>query len=312
MELFPKEYVYEHKILSNDQHCNQDYVVITPVRNEAKFIEKVLDSMILQTKRPIEWIIVDDGSTDDTPQIVYRYAKRYSWIKLVNKQDRGFRQRGKGVIQAFYVGYNTLSVTNYHFIVKLDGDLSFNPTYFESLLSEFMKAPKLGIAGGGIYENPDGVSWVLTSVRDIVRGATKMYRRECFETIGGLYSAPGWDGIDEWKARAKGWDVRSFTKLKVYHYRPMGSATGALISRKEEGMGAYYMGYHPLYIIARSLRHFFTRPYIFGGMAMIFTYFVSHLQGKKKIADPDLIRYIRQTQLRKLSGLLKGKPVHKK
>jgi glycosyltransferase involved in cell wall biosynthesis len=312
MEVFPKEYVDEQKVLSNDQFCNQDYVVITPVRNEAKFIEKVLDSMILQTKQPIEWIIVDDGSTDDTPQIVNRYAERYFWIKLVNKQDRGFRQRGKGVIQAFYAGYNTLSAANYHFIVKLDGDLSFNPTYFESLLSEFKTSPKLGIAGGGIYEMSDGVSWVLTSVRDVVRGATKMYRRECFETIGGLYSAPGWDGIDEWKALANGWDVRSFPKLKVYHYRPMGSATGALISRKEEGLGAYYMGYHPLYIIARSLRHIFTRPYLFGGMAMVFTYFVSFLQGREKIANPDLIRYIRKTQLRKLSGLLKGIPVYKK
>ena len=127
MEAFPKEYADKQNVSSNDQFCNQDYVVITPVRNEAKFIKKVLDSMILQTKKPVEWIIVDDGSTDDTPQIVNRYAERYSWIKLVNKQDRGFRQRGKGVIQAFYVGYDTLSTVNYHFIVKLDGDLSFDP-----------------------------------------------------------------------------------------------------------------------------------------------------------------------------------------
>jgi biofilm PGA synthesis N-glycosyltransferase PgaC len=285
------------------------YAVITPVRNEAEFIEKTLRSMVQQIVRPTEWVVVDDGSTDETPDLVARYAAQHSWLRLVRRADRGTRQRGKGVVEAFYDGYETLT-SDYEFIVKLDGDLSFEPTYFESLLREFASNPKLGIAGGGVYERLDGENWVLRAVTDHVRGPTKVYRRTCFEAIGGLVLALGWDGVDEWKARSLGWEVRSFLDLRVLHYRFTGSATGLLESRLEEGYGAHYMGYHPLFLIARGIQRMTNRPYVVGGVAMIVGYFIAPICGKEQLSDPSVIRYVRRTQFRQLLGVLVGKPVH--
>ncbi len=289
---------------------NTNYVVITPVRNEAEYIETTICSMTQQTIKAAEWIIVNDGSTDETAEIVARYAAEHPWIKLVDREDRGARQRGRGVVEAFYAGYETIT-QDYDVIVKLDGDLSFGPSYFESLLREFAVNPKLGIAGGGVYERLDGENWVLDSSRDHVRGPTKVYRRACFEAIGGLVLALGWDGIDEWKALSLGWEIQSFRKLKVYHYRVTGAATGSLRSRIEQGYGAHYMGYNPLFIVMRGIRYMFLRPYLIGGIVMVVGYVVAWLRGQEQMPDPSLIRHVRRTQLKQLAGLLRGKPVHK-
>jgi glycosyltransferase involved in cell wall biosynthesis len=292
------------------QFDHQKYVVITPVRNEAPFIETTIHSMREQTVTPMEWIIVDDGSTDETADIVASYAVEHPWIKLVHRTDRGVRQRGKGVIEAFYAGQRTLTHHDYNFIVKLDGDLSFEPTYFESLLSKFLARPNLGIAGGAVYERADGKNWSLRPAKDHVRGPTKVYRRACFEAIGGLVPALGWDGVDEWKARAAGWEVESFLELKVLHYRLTGQATGWLKARKEQGYGAYYMCYHPLYMIARGIRDMSKKPYVIGGLVMLVSFFIARLQGQERLSQPSVIRYIHRTQLKQLAGLLIGKPIH--
>jgi biofilm PGA synthesis N-glycosyltransferase PgaC len=290
---------------------NMQYVVITPVRDEAEFIEKTIHSMIQQTVRATEWIIVNDGSTDETADIVARYAAEHPWIKLVNRDDRGIRQRGKGVVEAFYAGHETLSCQDYDVIVKLDGDLSFDPDYFESLLHKLASNPKLGIVGGGVYERlPGRDKWVLQASKDHVRGPTKVYRRTCFDAIGGLMPALGWDGVDEWQARAIGWEARTFIELKVLHYRFTGAATGALKSKIEQGYGAHYMGYHPLFMIARGIRHMFNRPYLIGGLAMITAYFAAAWRRREQLPDPAIIDYIRRTQLKLLAGQLRGQSVH--
>ncbi|HSQ17941.1 MAG TPA: glycosyltransferase family A protein [Anaerolineales bacterium] len=285
------------------------YVVISPVKDEAAFIETTICSMIEQTMRPAAWIIVNDGSRDNTEAIVQKYAQEHRWITLVNRQDAGIRKRGKGVVEAFYTGYEMLAEP-YDFIVKLDGDVSFGPNYFEGLLDKFARDPLLGIAGGGLYERPDGKTWVLYTTRDHVRGCTKVYRRGCFEAIGGLVASMGWDGIDEWKALAMGWRVESFLRLPIYHYRFTGAATGYLKSCIEQGGGAYRMGYHPLFMIARGIRRITDRPYVIGGAAMIGAYFVAWLRKQELLADPPVVRYIRQTQMKKLVGLISGKPIH--
>jgi biofilm PGA synthesis N-glycosyltransferase PgaC len=301
----------ESQVSDIERFGNVRYVVITPVRNEAEFIEKTIHSMVQQTVRATEWVIVNDGSTDETAEIVARYTADHPWIRLVNREDRGARQRGKGVVEAFYTGYEALTCQDYDYIVKLDGDLSFQSTYFLSLWREFASNPKLGIAGGGIWEKPDGENWVLHTARDHVRGATKVYRQTCFEAIGGLIPAMGWDGMDEWKALARGWEVQSLLKLKALHYRYTGTATGSVKSRIEEGYAAHHMGYHPLFLIVRGLRHFFDRPYLVGGAAMIIGYFAAWLRGQERLQDPDVIRYMRHIQLRQLAGLLVGKPIHR-
>ena len=285
------------------------YVVITPVRNEAEYITKTLDSMCHQTIKPVEWIVVNDGSTDETADIVTKYANEHPWIRLMNRTNRGVRQRGKGVVETFYTAYDTITC-DYDFIVKLDGDLSFDPDYFEALFREFSVRPKLGIAGGGVRERLDGENWIMQTTSDHVRGPTKVYRRKCFDEIGGLVPALGWDGIDEWQARFAGWEAQSFLNLKVYHYRVTGAATGSVKARVEQGYGAHYMGYHPLFMLARGIGHSLKQPYIIGGLAMIGGFFWASLRGQEQLPDPDIIRYVRQTQLKQLGGMLAGKPVH--
>jgi biofilm PGA synthesis N-glycosyltransferase PgaC len=285
------------------------YAVISPVRDESKYIEKTIESMTHQTTLPVLWVIVNDGSRDGTELIVQRAAQEHPWIKLVNLPDRGARQRGKGVIEAFYAGFYTLT-SNYDFLVKLDGDVSFEPNYFECLLQEFCSDPLLGIAGGGVFESPDGETWKLHTVREHVRGATKMYRRACFEAIGGLPASMGWDGIDEWKALSLGWKVQSFLQLKMYHYRFTGAATGFTRSYYEQGYGAFRMGYHPLYMVARGLGRMIDRPFFIGGMAMIWAYLWAWLSREEKLAEPSVVRYIRRTQLRKLAGAFVGRRIY--
>ncbi len=285
------------------------YIVITPVKNEAKYIELTIESMIHQNIKPLVWIIVNDGSNDETEMIVKKYTDDYDWIKLINRRGDDVRRRGQGVVETFYYGFESID-EKFDYIVKLDGDVSFEPDYFESLIKEFLSDPSLGIAGGGLYEKPDGVNWKLNTTEDHVRGATKMYRRACFEAIGGLKPSMGWDGIDEWTALSQGWKVRSILSLKFMHYRYTGAATGYLKSFYEQGYGAYRMGYHPLFIIARGIRRMTDRPFIIGGLALIWAYLVAWLRQEEFLAERDVIRFIRKTQLQKLMGLIKGQPIH--
>jgi glycosyltransferase involved in cell wall biosynthesis len=283
------------------------YVVISPVRNEAQFIEQTIQAMINQTVKPSEWIIVNDGSTDETGDIVARYAAHYSWIKPINRQDRGYRQRGPGVVDAFYEGFGQITHTDYEVVVKLDGDLSFEPSYFEELLKQFAANPRLGIASGQPYVF-DGKEWVTEKpLIPCTHGPTKLYRRECFEAIGGIQRSLGWDSIDDWKARMLGWQTASFEYLRVLHHRTWGAATGALKSRVEQGQGAYFMGYHPLYMLARCIRRMVDRPYVLSGLAMLWGYFSDWLKRREKVNDPAMIRFLRQNQLRRL-GLARARP----
>lgn len=277
------------------------YVVITPVRNEAAFISRTIASMIAQTVRPAQWVIVDDGSTDNTADTVRAQIVEHPWIRLVQRPDRGFRQRGAGVIEAFNEGYAALTMTNYQFIVKLDGDLSFAPDYFERLLALFATQPRLGIAGGNCYIQ-DGNAWKPEGADPThVRGATKMYRRACFEDIGGLVAHLGWDGVDEWRARTYGWQVQGFLDIPLYHHRATGSASGFIIKGSiEHGRAAYYMGYHPLFMLARGVRRMVDRPFVLRGLGLLWGYFGDCLHRRERVDDSVMIRFLRQNQLSRL------------
>jgi len=294
--------MYPGELKSSDFGQPGKYAVISPVRNEAQFVEKTIQAMINQTVKPSEWIIVNDGSTDGTEEIVARYAARYPWIRLINRQDRGYRQRGPGVVDAFYEGFGQITHTDYDVVVKLDGDLSFEPNYFEELLDQFAANPKLGIASGQPYVF-DGREWVTEKpLIPCTYGPTKLYRRECFEAMGGIPRSLGWDGIDDWKARMLGWQIVSFEHLRVLHHRTWGAATGSVKGRVEQGQGAYFMGYHPLYMLLRCVRRMVDRPYVIGGLLMMWGYIAAWLTGRERINDHELIRYLRRTQLKLLTS----------
>lgn len=278
------------------------YAVITAVRDEEKYIETTIQSVVAQSILPGEWVIVDDGSTDRTGAIVEDWARRYPWIRLLRRGDRGFRQSGAGVVEAFYDGYHSLRCDDWDFIVKLDGDLSFAPDYFESLLAKFSAEPALGIAGGGIFHLVDGEAHLEKCPRFHVRGATKVYRRDCWNAIGGLLSAPGWDIVDETKANMLGWRTESFNELRTIHHRFTGTAESKWRDQVKNGRAYYVAGYHPLFMAAKFVYRLASKPYVTGSVGMAFGFLSGYLQRSPQVADQALIQYVRQQQLRRLLG----------
>jgi poly-beta-1,6-N-acetyl-D-glucosamine synthase len=279
------------------------YVIITPVRDEEQHIESTIASVLAQSTRPTEWVIVDDGSTDGMGAIIDRYAAQFPWISAIHRPNRGFRKAGGGVVEAFYDGYNSLRSDEWEFIVKLDGDLSFSPDYFQKCFEHFRERPRLGIGGGEIYHDLDGKLKLESNPKFHVRGATKIYRRDCWEAIGGLYSAPGWDTIDEVKARMLGWETLAFGDLRLLHHRLTGSAEGLLRDRIKHGVACYVSGYHPLFVAASCLYRLIKKPYVVGSAAICYGFLKGWVMRPPRLDDPQMIKYIRAQQLRRLCGL---------
>ena len=279
------------------------YVIVTPVRDEEEHLEATIASVLSQTMRPVEWVIVDDGSTDRTGEIIDLHAAQSPWIRAVHRTNRGFRKAGGGVMEAFYDGYNALMCADWEFIVKLDGDLSFSPEYFEKCFEHFEERPSLGIGGGEIYHELGGRLKVESHPKFHVRGATKIYRRACWEAIGGLWRASGWDTIDEVKANMLGWNTETFEDLRLIHHRLTGSADGLLRDRVKYGLVCFTCGYHPLFVLARCLYRLVRKPYIIGSLAMLFGFLKGYFTHMPRVNDKSLIRYVRTQQLRRLFGL---------
>ena len=279
------------------------YVIITPVRDEEKYLEATINAVALQTVLPAEWVIVNDGSTDRTAEIIDTYAAHFPWIRAVHRPNRGFRKAGGGVVEAFYDGYNALQSDGWEFVVKLDGDLTFAATYFEDCFKHFESESKLGIGGGEIYHDLDGKLTLEVNPKFHVRGATKIYRRACWEAIGGLISATGWDTVDEVKANMLGWHTRAFEDLHLLHHRLTGTADGLVRDRVKHGVACYVSGYHPFFVAASCLRRLAQKPYVVGSFAIGYGFIKGYLTRAPQVRDSRLIHYIRAQQLRRLCGL---------
>lgn len=278
------------------------YVVISPVRDEEKFIADTLECVTRQTLLPAEWIIVDDGSSDGTPAILDRYAAQYPWIRVIHRPNRGFRKSGGGVMEAFYEGYKAVQSTDWDFVVKLDGDLSFAPDYFEKCFEHFRKEPQLGIGGGDIYHDIAGQMKLESNPIFHVRGATKIYRKACWEAIGGLWMSAGWDTIDEVKANMLGWKTYSFKDLHLEHHRFTGTADGLVKDRIKHGKVCYVSGYHPLFVLASCLYRIAQKPYVVGSLAVLYGYFAAYMTHPPRVEDPSYVAYIRAQQMKRLMG----------
>lgn len=269
--------------------------------------------MVQQTHRPSEWIIADDGSSDDTVVIANAAAAKYAWIKVVSRQDRGFREPGRGVVEAFYEGLKNLTHPHPDFLCKLDGDLEFGSDYFATLLQKFSENPHLGMASGTTYlQKPSGKLIQERVTSGFVLGCMKLYRRACFEDIGGLERHLGWDTIDVYRARMRGWETATYPELKVIHLRQMGTAKGIVWGKIKTGMGEHYYGSHPLFVVARCLYRMTERPYGLIGLSIGLGYLRSLLRREPRINDPAFIKFLREEQLSRLRQLFlpwKRKPV---
>ena len=276
------------------------YVIITPARDEESHIGKTILAVSQQTVRPVQWVIVNDGSSDTTGEIVDRAATTYPWITVLHRSNRGFRQAGGGVIAAFNDGYVSLESLDWEFLVKLDADLSFAPDYFERCFAEFEKDRHLGIGGGGIYHLENSKLKMESNPAFHVRGATKIYRRECWEKLGGLITAAGWDTVDEVKANMLGWSTRTFADLQVSHYRFTGAADGAWKDSVKNGFANYVTGYHPLFMLVKCVRRLAARPYLTGSLGLGWGFLRGYLKRAPQVPDRTLITYTRSQQMRRL------------
>lgn len=276
------------------------YVVISPVRDEGELIGRTIESVIRQSVIPSQWIIVDDGSGDDTGSVIDQFARNYSWITVVHRPDRGFRQPGTGVIDAFYAGYEFIEGPDWEFIVKLDGDLTLDGDYFKNCLNEFHENPKLGIGGGAVGHMVNDAMYIERTPSFHVRGATKIYRRECWDAIGGLLKAPGWDTIDELKANMLGWSTQSFLHLPLLQARPTGATNGIWGNSVKNGRANYITGYHPLFMLLKCVDRARKRPYVVAGLGMMYGYVHGYFTNVPRVQDRALIRYTREQQVRKL------------
>ena len=279
------------------------YTVVTPVRNEEQHIGATLDSMARQTVKPLQWIIVDDGSSDRTPAIAQAAAENHPWIQLVQRPDRGFHQPGGGVVEAFYEGVRRIQPEDWRFLVKLDGDLTFAPDCFERCLEQFEMDDRLGICGGVICAKQNGVLTPESPDDPAfhVRGAIKIYRRECWEAIGGLLAAPGWDTLDEYKANMLGWVTYTIPDVKLLHLRKAGETQGTWKNLVKNGFANYMAGYHPLFMLAKCARRIFEKPYGVVPAGLFAGYVSGYLGRRARTEDTRLIGYLRDQQWRRLS-----------
>jgi len=276
-----------------------NYVVLTPARNEAQNIEKTIRSVISQTVRPAQWVIVDDGSTDQTGEIIDRYSRDLPWISPVHRQDRGFCDEYVGTIETIMAGYPSLCVKNWEFLAFLDADLELAHDYFERCFGEFRNDPKLGIGGGVLCELENGAPKVQQAPPYHVRGATKIYRRQCWDGIR-LSAIPGYDTYDEIKAHYLGWDTRSFPNISALHLRPCGAGWGSWRDAVKNGHMDYFLGYHPLFMFLKCLRRLIRRPYITGGVGHLWGYLRGYIKKRPQVADPAVVTYLRSQQIRRL------------
>jgi glycosyltransferase involved in cell wall biosynthesis len=278
------------------------YIVITPARNEQDNIGHTIRSMVAQTCRPALWVIVNDGSTDATAAIIDSAAREHPWIVAVHRTDRGFRKQGGGVVEAFYDGFSKAGSGAWDFLVKFDADLSFESDYFERCFRKFAEDSKLGIGGGTISHPVNGVL-TCESPGDPafhVRGATKIYRRACWDALGGLVMAPGWDTIDELKANMLGWTTRSFSDIPLQHHRYTGTVDGTWKNQVKFGLANYITGYHPLFMAVKCLKRLTSKPYLVGSAGLWWGFCRGYLQRVPLVSDPALIRYLRRQQINKL------------
>jgi glycosyltransferase involved in cell wall biosynthesis len=284
------------------------YVLITPARNEERFITKTLDSMVAQTLLPERWIVVDDGSTDRTAEIVEKYTSRYGWIELIRRPqnlDRSFA----GKVHAFNTGLDKVQSLGFEVVGNLDADLSFDPHYFKFLMGRFSDDPKLGVAGTPFTED-GGYDTARDSFEgeNYVAGGCQLFRYQCYRDIGGYVpnEAGGVDWIAVMSARMKGWKVCSFPQKRFHHYRTLGTAGKSVLRASfQYGERAYYLGGSPVWHLFRCLYRIPKRPFLIGGLALLSGYVWAGIRRTRRPVSPEMIRFHRREQMQKLRTIFR-------
>lgn len=278
------------------------YVLITPARNEEAYLEATIQSVIGQSILPLRWVIVSDGSTDRTDEIVAKYAAEHDFIVLLRRTAD--RQRNFGSkAHAIRMAYEQVQNLEFDFIGNLDADVTFDPTYYEGVLGKFAANERLGVAGGVRFDFCNGRFVKLHCARNSVGGPFQLFRRACYDEIGGYQPLKmgGIDAVAEVMARSKGWEVESFPELVVYHHRCTGTAgRGILAAQYRVGVQEYMLGYHPLFEIVRHVRGLADYPPVIGSLAVLGGYFWASAKKVEKAVPEGFVRYLRAEQMERL------------
>jgi glycosyltransferase involved in cell wall biosynthesis len=262
-------------------------------------MRQTLDSVLAQSVPPAKWIIVDDGSSDDTAKILAEYANKHAFIQVITRKDRGHRAVGPGVIDAFYEGFRTIKPEDYKYLCKLDLDLRLPPRYFEILISRMETDPRIATCSGKAYIEAGDRLVFERHGDDMSLGMTKLYKVSCFQAIGGFVRQVMWDGIDCHMCRMRGWIACSWDEpeLRFIHLRPMGSSQDSIfVGRKRHGFGQYFMGTGFFFMLASSLSRMNQKPFFIGSMAVLWGWISSWLQRMPRFDNPEFRIFLRSYQ----------------
>lgn len=281
------------------------YYIIIPAYNEELYLEATLQSLMDQTILPDKIVVVDDHSTDNTYSIAKAFSEKYPFVSVVKNISESQHEPGSKVIRAFQKGLKTLKIDDYDFIVKADADLIFPENYFKTIIQHFEADEKIGMAGGFAYIEKNG-NWVLESLtgKDHIRGAFKAYRKKCFEDIGGLQPAMGWDTLDELLALYHGWKIKTDKYLKVKHLKPTGAKYNSQAG-KNQGIAFYRLGYGLILTLIASIKLAFNKkkPGLFTDYLR--GYFLAYFKKYPKLVNPKQQKFIRNYRWKKIAEKLK-------
>lgn len=283
------------------------YVLVTAARNEAEFIELTIRSVVSQTIRPLKWVIVDDGSTDGTDEIVRSYARDYPWIELVQMPARRERHFA-GKAHAFNNGLVGTASVDYEVIGNLDADVSFDDTYFEFLLEKIAADPWLGVVGSAFEDKSLHYDYRFVSIEHVA-GPLQVFRRKCLEDIGGYVPSKsgGVDHIAVITARMKGWKTQTFPEKVYRHHREMGTAArGLVMARYKSGAVDYMLGGHPVWELFRTAYQITKPPYVVGGLALFAGYISAAVRRVERPVPAELVTFRRHEQMGRLRKLFAG------
>jgi biofilm PGA synthesis N-glycosyltransferase PgaC len=288
-----------------------NYVLITPARNEAQFIELTIQSVVKQAVPPIKWVIVSDGSTDGTDGIVRKYANDHPWIELIRMPDRRERHFA-GKVHAFNAGYARVQDLDYEVLGSLDADVSFDQEYFSFLLRKLAEDRTLGLIGTPFKESANPTyDYRFVSIEH-VSGACQLFRRECFEQIGGYVPVKGGciDHIAVISARMKGWKTRTFADKVCFHHRQMGTAQNSvLMARFRNGRKDYVIGNHPIWEVCRAVYQMTKKPMVLGGLMLVSGYVWALIRRVERPVSPELVAFYRREQMQRLRRFFKGSDI---
>ncbi|HEY2934574.1 MAG TPA: glycosyltransferase family A protein [Acidobacteriota bacterium] len=283
------------------------FVIVSPVKDEGRYIRDTITSLIRQTVKPICWVIVDDDSQDNTSEIVSSFSREFTWIELITTRRGSGRKLGSAEALAFYIGYNLVRNLDFDFLIKLDGDLILEDEYFEKMLTKFNEDPQLGIASG-IYLEDHGKGWQPVNLPYYhAAGAARMVRRRCFEDIGGFLTTPGWDTVDEIRAQHRGWKTCHFKDVRFLHLKNEGSGMGYCQTNIMHGEIFYLTGGSRLFFCLKAAhRLVFGKPILIGGLMMIFGFLKAAAGGKALLVTPPEAEFYRWLQKRRILNTVRN------